>query len=124
MDRSSPENLSVLFLPFNKNSLNLSLTFQIMSLTRQQEKLLYAIEKRLRLTSPWVSTNMATGFLAKIFGSILQTPTVPMYPMHPSSPVPYVRDAYEYLQVIPLHSHFHRRFDYFFSDSFTLLYYD
>jgi len=38
-----------------------------MSLTWQQEKLLYAIEKRLRLTSPWVSTNTAIGFLAKIF---------------------------------------------------------
>jgi len=83
-----------------------------MSLTQRQEKLLYAIERRSRLTSPWVSTNTVTGFLAKIFGNILQTPAVPMYPMHPSSPVPYVQDTYEYLQVIPLHPRFHRCFDF------------
>jgi len=33
--------------------------------------------------------------------------------MHPSSPIPYVRDAYEYLEIIPLHPRFHRRFDFF-----------
>ena len=112
MERSSLEIFSMLFLPFNKNSLNWSLIIQIMSLTRRQEKLLYAIEKRLQLTSPWVSTNTATGFLAKIFGSILQTPVFPTYPMHPSSPVPYIRDAHEYLSVIPLHPHLHCRFDF------------
>jgi len=83
-----------------------------MSLTRWQEKLLYAIERRLRLTSPWVSMNTVTGFLAKIFGNILQTPAVPSYPMHPSSPVPYVRDTYEYLEVIHLRPRFHRCFDF------------
>jgi len=83
-----------------------------MSLTRQQRKLLYAIEMRLRLTSPWVSMNTVTGFLAKIFGNILPTLAVPTYPMPLSSPVPYVRDAYEYLEVIPLRPRFHRCFDF------------
>jgi len=83
-----------------------------MSLTQRQEKLLYAIERRLRLTSPWVSTNTVTGFLAKIFGNTLQTLAAPTYPMPLSSPVPYVRDAYEYLEIIPLRPRFHRRFNF------------
>ena len=83
-----------------------------MSLTRRQEKLLYAIEKRLLLTSPWVSTTTATGFLAKIFGNILPIRAVPVYPMPLSSPVPYVRDAFEYLSVIQISNTLHRRFDY------------
>jgi len=32
--------------------------------------------------------------------------------MHPSSPVPYIRDAYEYLSVIHLHPCLHRCFDF------------
>jgi len=65
----------------------------------------------LVLTSPWVSTNMATGFLAKIFGNTLLTHMVSTYPMHPSSPVPYVRDVLEYIFTVNFDSKLHCRFD-------------
>jgi len=111
MERSFLENSSVPFPLSNRSSLNSSLTFQIMSLTQRQERLLYATEKCLLLTSPWVSTNTATGFLAKIFGNTLPTRMVPVYPIHPSSPVPYVRDVLEYVFAVNFDSKIHRRFD-------------